>query len=85
MRLPMPCKASGMTEQFRVHGRAPARTTPRAPHRGSQRNGPLMTTRVHPDAHALALILAQGDPARLRILSTTQVLILNRARKPPTP
>lgn len=67
-----------MTEHFRVHGRAALHT--RGP--GPVRNGPLTTTRVHPDAHALALILADSNPARLRILSPTQVLILNCARKP---
>jgi hypothetical protein len=68
-----------VTGYYRVHGRAVVRRHPRGP----QRNGPLTTTRVHPDALALALILADSNPARLRFLSTTQVLVVNRPRKVP--
>jgi hypothetical protein len=74
VRLPMPDKASAVTEHFRLHIYAAARKRARGP----RKNGPLTHTHVHPDAHALALILADSNPARLRILSSTSVLVINR-------
>lgn len=63
-----------MTADWRVHGRAPVRHRPTRTHR----SGPVTTTTVIPAAYHTALRLARGDPARLRILNTTTVLVLNR-------
>lgn len=44
-------------------------------------SGPVQTVQVDPRLMALALDMAGHDPARLRVLSPTQVLVLNRPRR----
>ena len=71
---------AAMTERFRTHGRAALRM------RGQplQRNGRVTAARVEPLCWAVALYLARGDKRRLRVLSSREVLVLNRpARQRP--
>lgn len=62
-----------MTEHFRTHGWAAARKHARGP----QRNGPVTVTRVNPRALLTALRLAGGNPARLRVISGSEILVVN--------
>ncbi len=63
-----------MTEFYRLHGRAALRIR----HPGKQRNGPVTTTHVSPAAWVTALGLADGDRSRLRVISATTVVVVNR-------
>lgn len=56
---------------------ARSRTT-KAPSR--QRN-PVTASQVHPEVMAVAFNLAGGDPRRLKIVSTTEVLVTNAPRE----
>jgi hypothetical protein len=62
-----------MTEAYRLHGYAAARG------RSSRRPkpAPVTTVRVSPVVMTEALRLAEGDAARLSILSATTVLVRN--------
>jgi hypothetical protein len=61
---------------FKVHSQAAARESGR----GRRRNGPIITTRLHPLAEAEALRLAHGDRGRFRIVSRTVVVVVNNPR-----
>lgn len=66
-----------MTADFRLTEYAAAKRRPRS----AQRNNPVTVTRVWPAAMAEALRLANGDRARLRVVSATEVDVLNKPRR----
>jgi hypothetical protein len=47
-------------------------------YRKGSHSGQVATSAVHPDIWELALILADGDSSRRRVLSSTVVLVRNR-------
>jgi hypothetical protein len=80
VRLPVPGKAAPVSEAFRIHGRG-RRTYARKQARGL-RSGPVTTATLHPLARKCALFLADGDRRRFRIISATEVLVVNRPHRP---
>ena len=67
--------------RMRVH-RAAGTPAPRRRGRGSRVNGPVDVARVNDDVFALALILADLDRLRLRVVGPCEVVVLNQRRKP---
>lgn len=65
-------------ETFRLHGRAAMSTRGRGP----QRNGRVVTVRVHPGALMTTLRLAKGNPARLHVISSSEIIVENNPRRP---
>lgn len=49
--------------------------------RPAHRSGRVVTDRVHDDAWSLALILADGQRLRLRVISATAVIVQNGRRR----
>lgn len=62
-----------------VHKHAVARRV----RRSASRSGDVTTERVNEIAWAMALALAGGNPARLRVVSATVVIVQNSARRQP--
>jgi hypothetical protein len=64
-----------MTVRHETPGTAATEQIPRT--RGRGRNGPVIATRVIPVAWVTALALADGDPARLRVISASEIIVTN--------
>jgi hypothetical protein len=70
-----------MSVTQRIPRQATTEQIPRT--RGRGRNGPITTTTVIPAAWVTALALADGDPARLRIISAREILVVNNPGRRP--
>lgn len=66
-----------MTADFRLTEMAAAKRRPRR----AQRNGRVTVVRVAPLAMRVALELADGDSARIRVLGPAEVLVVNGAAR----
>jgi hypothetical protein len=62
-----------MTEGFRLHRSAAIRHRPRV----NQLPAPVITIQVDIDCWRTALGLADNDPRRLRVISETEIVVLN--------
>ena len=62
-----------MSEAYRVHGYAAGRL----PTKPAQRSGQVTTIKVDRALWAAALRAADGNPRRLKIISSTEVIITN--------
>jgi hypothetical protein len=65
-----------MTAAYRLHRNAAV-----GKRRYQRQASPVTRDQLDPDAHALALELADGDPRRLQILDAENVVVLNQPRR----
>ncbi len=66
-----------MTDSFHLHAYAAAKRRKRQ----RSRSGPVIVVTVHREVWETALQAANGDVRRIRIISSTEVIVANHGRK----